>query len=102
MKGSLTRSWEKNGYVQLEKEETSSSWQQQTRNSFKVEGQGSIQLENIEVCDNNKTRICDITDKKCQNNQNENKSSLLNKRYLGSKMLILNLLDNHCFVNNSA
>ena len=48
--------------------------------SFKVEGQSSIQLENIEVCDNNKTGICDITDKKCQNNQKEKKSSLLNKR----------------------
>ena len=66
--------------VQLEKEEISSSWQQPTRNSYKVEGQSSIQLENIEVCDDNKTGICDITDKKCKKNQNENKSSLLNKR----------------------
>ena len=50
---------EKNGYVQLEKEETSSSWQQPTKY--------------LKVCDNNKTGICDITDKKCQNNQNERK-----------------------------
>ena len=71
---------EKNEYVQLEKEETSSSWQQPTGSSFKVEGQRSIKLENNEVCDNNKTGICDITVKKCQNNQNEQKSNLLNKR----------------------
>ena len=64
--------------VQLEKEETSSSWQQPTGSSFKVDGQRSIKLENNEVCDNNKTGICDITVKKCQNN--EKKSSLLNKR----------------------
>ena len=36
--------------------------------------------KNNEVCDNNKTEICDITVKMCQNSQNEQKSSLLNKR----------------------
>ena len=43
----IDKMMEKNGYVQLEKEETSSSWQQPTRNSFKVEGQSSIQNRNM-------------------------------------------------------
>ena len=45
-----------------------------------VEGKRSIILENNEVCDNNKTGIGNITVKKCQYNQNEQKTSLLNKR----------------------
>ena len=48
--------------------------------SFKLEWQSSIKFINNEVCDNNKTEICDITVKMCQNSQNEQKSSLLNKR----------------------
>ena len=48
---------EKRVCTQLEKEEPSSSWQQPTGSSFKVEGQSSIKLENNEVCDNNKTGI---------------------------------------------